>query len=112
MTHRGLVEDTIRTLVDNVDGISEEISYTHVETRQIETIRGIPEKITYGELSRDDDKSYVKFHGLFLSVKPITGDSVVWNSERYHHESTTAVIGNSSYDVLMYIKKNTQGGRR
>ena len=113
MSLKDRVNNTLQHAVNRSDGMGEQITYTHSKTNLVENINSIPEQITYGELSKDKDKSYVIFQGLFLATPPNKGDSINWNGNTYHHFKTMSDLGNSYYDVQAYISRHTtQRGKR
>ena len=112
MALKDLMTKTLKHEVNRVNGIGDEVIYTHLKSGLSEpSVRCIPESIIYGEESRDTQLDMVVFHGLELSEVPSTGDTIVWNGKRYNYKKTMTQIG-TTYDVKASIERHTGGRAR
>ena len=107
-----LMEKSLNHAILRENGASETVDYVHYLTRDKESVQCFPQNINDGELSKDADKSYVTFHGLFLEEIPSRGDAIEWNNDKYHYEKTMSQLGDSYYDVLAYKSIHSPRGRR
>jgi len=95
-------------------GVSALVYYTHNSTTLTEPIRCNVESIVENEITKDNQKTFLKFHGLYTATKPNRGDVIMYNNERYYFDKVVSEIADCTYDVLAYQQDNrpTVRGRR
>jgi hypothetical protein len=106
MSLKNLINKTIDATVNEADGIAEDIIY--INRSNIQT--SLKSIVEFKQLEDAKSKKVVNdlvFHGLTLPNKPIIGDIVVYENERYVVDSYTCI--SDRYDVTCTKARHYRG---